>query len=185
MQRSASTRIFEQSLTASRKRLYDQAMRLTRGKSADAEDLVQETLLRAVQWQDSFRQNESMGPWLRAILFHTFVNDYRRKRRRPQVLLSDLSDTSRRMIEENLPDPACSAAATERSLIAREQADAALAALDRLSKPLREALYLSLVEQLSYTQISERLHIPLGTVRSRLFRGRERLERAVYAYRVP
>jgi RNA polymerase sigma-70 factor (ECF subfamily) len=177
--------MFEMSLDASRKRLYEQAMRLTRGKSADAEDLVQETLLRAMQWRDSFRQNESLGPWLRAILFHTFVNDYRRKRRRPAVLLSDLPETSRRRIEENLPDPSTASSTTERNLIAREQAEAAFAALDRLSAPLREALYLSLVEQLSYTQISERLDIPLGTVRSRLFRGRERLERAVYAWRTP
>jgi RNA polymerase sigma-70 factor (ECF subfamily) len=185
MSTSPTNKIFEQNLHNCRKRLYEQAMRLTHGKSADAEDLVQETLMRAVQWQESFRQSESLGPWLRTILFNTFVNDYRRKRRRPQVLLSDLPEGPRRRIEENLPDPAYSAGSSERNLIAREQSDAALAALDRLSTPLREALYLSLVEQLSYTQISERLAIPLGTVRSRLFRGRERLERAVYSYRMP
>jgi len=185
MQGTATSRVFEKSLSESRKRLYDQAMRLTHGRAADAEDLVQETLLRACQWQETFRQNESMGPWLRAILFHTFVNDYRRKRRRPQVLNSDLSENSRRRIEEHLPDPASAIGTVERNLMAREQADAAIAALDRLSVPLREALYLSLVEELSYTQISERLNIPLGTVRSRLFRGRERLERAVYAWRAP
>jgi RNA polymerase sigma-70 factor (ECF subfamily) len=162
-----SDRYFEQNLAICRKRLYDQALHLTRGRGADAEDLVQETLLRAYQWRGSFRQTESMGPWLRAILFHTFVNDYRRRRRRPQVLLSDLPDTSRRRIEENMPDPSYTRDASERGLMVREQADAAMAALDRLSTPLREALYLSLVEELSYAQISERL------------------ERAVYAYRAP
>ena len=185
MQRSPSNRVFEQSLASCRRPLHDQALRLTRGRTADAEDLVQETLLRALQCQESFRKNESIGPWLRAILFNTFVNDYRRRKRRPQVLLSDLNETSRRRIEEQLPDPTCELRSVETSLIAREKADAALVALDRLSTPLREAMHLSLIEELSYNEIAERLAIPLGTVRSRLSRGRERLERAVYAYRAP
>jgi len=137
------------------------AWALTR-RSDDADDLVQDCLERALARGGSFRGQGEKRAWLFSILHNLFVSGRRRAARRPSVPLEDA------------PEPAREAG-QEHAVSARQM----LAALDQLPEEQRAVLLLIGVEDLSYEDAARALEIPVGTVMSRLSRGRERLRRTL------
>jgi RNA polymerase sigma-70 factor (ECF subfamily) len=142
------------------------ALRLTRG-SALADDLVQETLTRAWQARASFRPGTNARAWTHRILFNTYINHYRKKKRERQVLeeLRGLSSNSSQRAQEGFGDEV-------------------VAALRALQPEFREAVELVDLADLSYQDAADRLDCPVGTVMSRLHRGRKRLRRALEGYAI-
>ena len=163
--------------------LYSAALRMTRNP-ADAEDLVQETYLRAYRGFGSFEAGTNLRAWLYRILTNTYINSYRAKQRRPdERQLDDVEDLYlyRRLsaIEEAL-----AARSAEDELMDLFTDDEVKAALDSLPEQFRIAVYLADVEGFSYKEIAEILEIPIGTVMSRLHRGRKAMQKQLYEFAV-
>lgn len=154
--------------------LYSAALRLTRNP-ADAEDLVQETYLRAYRGFGSFRPGTNLRAWMYRILTNTFINAYRKRQREPQTVPDDGID------EWYLYDRLAAAeASAETEVLERIPDEDVRAALDALPEGFRMAVLLADVEGFSYREIAEILGIPIGTVMSRLHRGRRALEKALW-----
>ena len=158
--------------------LYRTALRMTRSE-ADAEDLVQETYIRAFRFKDQFTLGTNMKAWLFRILTNTFINTYRRKTAQPEVTdLEGIDEFSlyRRMADDRAastsPDPE---AELLNSVVDTEVTDA----LEELPEKFRTTVLLD-VEGFSYKEIAEMLGIPIGTVMSRLHRGRKFLQKRLY-----
>jgi RNA polymerase sigma-70 factor (ECF subfamily) len=158
--------------------LYRTALRMTRSE-ADAEDLVQETYIRAFRFRDQFTLGTNMKAWLFRILTNTFINTYRRKAAQPEVTdLEGVDEFSlyRRMADDRAasssPDPE---AELLNSVVDTEVTDA----LEALPEKFRTTVLLD-VEGFSYKEIAEMLSIPIGTVMSRLHRGRKFLQKRLY-----
>ncbi len=158
--------------------LYTMAVRLARN-SHDASDLVQETILRAYRFFDRFEQGTNCRAWLLTILFNNFRNGYRRSAREqpagsPEEFERKIEAESLRPDSSNSnPETALSESGMEREVEA---------ALDALPAEFREVLLLVDVQELSYQEISQVLNIPIGTVKSRVSRGRSMLREALTAY---
>ncbi|HEU4829631.1 MAG TPA: sigma-70 family RNA polymerase sigma factor [Gemmatimonadales bacterium] len=152
--------------------LYRVALRLT-GDDAPAQDLVQDTMLRALRGWGGFRPGSNARAWLVTILRNTFINEYRRRRREPAMV--ELDDAAPHAIYDAVAD-----ADPEGSFFARIVDERVLAAVDALPAEFREVLVLSDMEGMSYAEIAAALAIPLGTLKSRLFRGRRLLQRQLY-----
>ena len=153
--------------------LYATALRLTRNR-ADAEDLVQDTFVKALRFSDRFTPGTNLKAWLYTILHNTWRN-----RRRDAA--RDTVDVDSARVEEAAAQPDGPAALeTPERILLRATLDADLqAALDALPEAFREAVWLRDVEEFSYAEIAEMLGIPIGTVMSRISRGRRLLfERA-------
>jgi len=161
--------------------LFSAAMRMTRNP-ADAEDLVQETYLKAYRAFPGFEEGTNLRAWLYRILTNTYINLYRAKQRRPEV--TDVEDVEDLYLFHRLS--ATSAAAGSRS--AEEEVLASITdvevkeALDSLPEAFRLAVYLADVEGFSYAEIAEITDVPIGTVMSRLHRGRKALQKALLPY---
>ena len=158
--------------------LYRTALRMTRSE-ADAEDLVQETYIRALRFRDQFTLGTNMKAWLFRILTNTFINTYRRKTAQPEVTdLDGIDEFSlyRRMADDRAastsPDPE---AELLNSVVDTEVTNA----LEELPEKFRTTVLLD-VEGFSYKEIAEMLAIPIGTVMSRLHRGRKFLQKRLY-----
>jgi RNA polymerase sigma-70 factor (ECF subfamily) len=158
--------------------LYRTALRMTRSE-ADAQDLVQETYIRALRFRDQFTLGTNMKAWLFRILTNTFINSYRRKTAQPETTdLEGVDELSlyRRMVGDRAasssPDPE-----TEllNGLVDTEVTDA----LEEMPEKFRTTVLLD-VEGFSYKEIAEMLGIPIGTVMSRLHRGRKFLQKRLY-----
>jgi RNA polymerase sigma-70 factor (ECF subfamily) len=172
--------------------LYGPALALTRS-ATDAEDLVQDTMLRAYTRFDTFRLDGSAKAWLHTIMRNLFINGYRKKNREPlQVPLDGLVEDTRAGggVERGSDAGAAAlgahrltAASPERLVLAKMEGDAALRAVAALPPDYREVLVLSDIHGMSYQQVADRLGIPIGTVRSRLSRGRRRVQRALLSWR--
>jgi RNA polymerase sigma-70 factor (ECF subfamily) len=159
--------------------LYTAALRMTRNR-ADAEDLVQETYLKAYRAFDSFQQGTNLKAWLYRILTNTYINTYRAKKRRPEQ--SEIEEVEDLYLYRRLGG--LEAARTGRSaedevldtLTEGEIKDA----IEALPEQFRMAVLLADVEGFSYKEIAEILDIPIGTVMSRLHRGRRALQKRLY-----
>ena len=161
--------------------LYAAALRMTRNPS-DAEDLVQETYLRAYRVFGGFREGTNLKAWLYRILTNTFINQYRAKKRRPdQVDLDDVEDfyIFRRLGGIEAAD-AERTAETE-ALEAMPDAEVKQA-LESIPEQFRMAVILADIEGFSYKEIAEILDIPIGTVMSRIHRGRRQLQKLLWDY---
>ena len=157
---------FEQDALALVDRLYAAALRLTRNE-ADAQDLVQDTYLKAFRSSGQFEAGTNLRGWLFTILHNTFLNQRRDRGRSPIDADSE--------VVEQAPDTR-SAGANPEELLLRETMDADLqAALDSLPPAYREAVWLRDVEQFSYEEIAGIVGVPMGTVMSRISRGRKAL----------
>jgi len=154
--------------------LYSAAMRMTRN-GADAEDLVQETYLRAYRSFATFEEGTNLRAWLFRILTNTFINTYRAKQRRPQETdLGDLEDLYMYKRISNLNQASRSA---EDQLFDVFTDDEVKAALEDLPDNFRLPVILADVQDFSYKEIAEILDIPIGTVMSRLHRGRKAMQK--------
>jgi RNA polymerase sigma-70 factor (ECF subfamily) len=156
--------------------LYSAALRLTRNPS-DAEDLVQETYLRAYRGFAGFREGTNLRAWMYRILTNTFINSYRKRQREPVTVSED--ETPDWYLFEKLGESGAEASA-EAEVLDRIPDEDVQAALEALPESFRMAVLLADVEGFSYKEIAEILGIPIGTVMSRLHRGRKALQRALW-----
>ena len=173
MPRSQGLRVvtpaFEAEALASLDSLYRTAMRLTR-ESADAEDLVQETYLKAFRAADSFKPGTNLRAWLFTILHNTARNRLRDLAREAVSADSELVERV-----ADAPAPGAPAETPETLLLRDILAPELQAAIDALPDAFRQAVWLRDVEEFSYAEIAEMLSIPVGTVMSRISRGRHLL----------
>jgi RNA polymerase sigma-70 factor (ECF subfamily) len=162
---------FEGGVLAQLDSLYRTALRLTRN-GADAEDLVQETVLKAFRSSDSFEPGTNLRAWLFTILHNAARNRVRDRARDAVLVDSDL-------VERSADQPAVGGAVpgeTPESILLRDTLAPELkAAIDGLPDVYRQAVWLRDVEEFSYAEIADMLSIPVGTVMSRISRGRRML----------
>lgn len=159
--------------------LYSASLRMTKNPT-DAEDLVQETYVKAYAAFDSFAEGTNLRAWLFRILTNTFINNYRKGQRQPfSESVDDLSDAQIHGIDARLPGGMRSA---EVEALERIGDAEVLAALADLPDDFRLAVYLADVEGFPYKEIAEIMDTPMGTVMSRLHRGRKLLRDALHGY---
>jgi RNA polymerase sigma-70 factor (ECF subfamily) len=161
--------------------LYSAALRMTRNP-ADAEDLVQETYLRAYRGFGGFREGTNLKAWLYKILTNTFINTYRAKKRRPEEI--DLDDNEDFFLFRRLGGlEAADASRTPESQVLDYIPDEVVKqALEALPEQFRMAVLLADVEGFSYKEIAEIMDVPIGTVMSRLHRGRKQLQKSLWEF---
>jgi len=162
--------------------LYSAALRMTRNPS-DAQDLVQETYLKAYRGYGSFESGTNLKAWLYRILTNTFINSYRSRKRHPEE--TELDDVEELYLFRRMGgrDGALGASAEEEAL-AWITDDEVKAALESLPESFRMTVLLADVEGFSYKEIAEIMDVPIGTVMSRLHRGRRALEKALHDFGV-
>jgi len=156
--------------------LYSAAFRLTRN-AADAEDLVQETFLRAYRGFHQFEPGTNLKAWLYRILTNTFINSYRKKQREPQT--DSLDETEDWYLFSRMAERGTEPSA-ETSVIESLPDEDVQDALSSLPEQFRIAVLLADVEGFSYKEIAEITGVPIGTVMSRLHRGRKALEKRLW-----
>ena len=161
--------------------LYSGALRMTRNK-ADAEDLVQETYLKGYRSYHSFTEGTNLRAWLFRIMTNTFINSYRSKQRRPDE--TDLGDVEDLYLYKNLGALQNSSVgrSAEESLMEMLPDDEVKRALEDLPDNFRLPVILADVEGFSYKEIADMLEIPIGTVMSRLHRGRKAMQKALHDF---
>jgi RNA polymerase sigma-70 factor (ECF subfamily) len=167
---------FEEGVSTNLDALYRTALRLCNGREADAEDLLQDALVRAFEHRASLRHLGACRSWLFTILVRTHLNRVRAERRR------------RERLETDLPDGAFESALVEWSHGKRfentiddlAQREEVRRALDSLDQALRAVLLLADAEEFSHREVAEILGIPEGTVASRLFRARRALRERLH-----
>ena len=161
--------------------LYTAALRMTRNP-ADAEDLVQETYLKAYRGFHTFQAGTNLKAWLYRILTNTFINSYRAKKRKPeQADVEDVEDLYLYHRLGGLEAAAAGRSAEDEVLDHFTDADVK-SAIEALPENFRMAVLLADVEGFSYKEIAEILDIPIGTVMSRLHRGRRALQKALFDF---
>jgi RNA polymerase sigma-70 factor (ECF subfamily) len=157
--------------------LYGAALRMTRNPS-DAEDLVQETYLRAFRGFGGFQEGTNLKAWLYRILTNSYINSYRKKQREPQIVESP-DDADDWFLFDRLGSRNVEGSAEQEVLDRIPDADVK-AALESLPENFRMPVLLADVEGFSYKEIAEIMDTPIGTVMSRLHRGRKALEKALW-----
>jgi RNA polymerase sigma-70 factor, ECF subfamily len=157
--------------------LYGAALRMTRNP-ADAEDLLQETTLRAYRGFASFEEGTNLKAWLYRILTNSFINTYRKRQREPQTV-DGPDDLDEWFLFDRLGSRSVEPSAEEDVLERIPDAEVK-AALESIPENFRMAVLLADVEGFSYKEIAEIMDVPIGTVMSRLHRGRKALEKALY-----
>ena len=158
-------------------RLYSAALRYTRD-ATDAEDLVQESVAKAYRSFHQYREGTNLKAWLYRVLHTTYISMYRKAQRRPQESLQDEID------DYSFYDEVSRVTGTspEREVLDSFTADEVKEALAALPDTFRQAVYLADVEGFSYKEIAEIMDTPVGTVMSRLHRGRKSLQQALHTY---
>jgi len=156
--------------------LYRTAVRMTRNP-VDAEDLVQETYLRAFRSIDRFTPGTNLRAWLFKIMTNAFINEYRKRTRQPRN--TSLDDVEEYYVYSHLIDSGFQpeSRGPEEEVLAGITDDNVVVALESLSDEFRQVVLLADVEGFAYREIADILDIPIGTVMSRLHRARRRLQR--------
>jgi RNA polymerase sigma-70 factor, ECF subfamily len=158
--------------------LYAGALRMTRNP-ADAEDLVQDTMLRAYRAFNRFEPGTNLKAWLFRIMTNAYINTYRKKQREPQKISQDEVEEFDLYRELKDHDPQLSE--TPETIVLDSLVDSDITdAIDALPEQFRLAVILSDVEDFSYAEMAEIMDVPLGTVMSRLHRGRKALQKRLW-----
>jgi RNA polymerase sigma-70 factor, ECF subfamily len=164
--------------------LYGTALRLTRNQR-DAEDLVQDTLLRGYQYFGKFEPGTNCKAWLFKILSNQFINRYHARRRDQQKLLEAMNEADSAATHEVVAHEVSHAARDPESAVAsRMMSDDVVRALEALPAEFRLPVLLCDVEEFSYKEIADILECPVGTVMSRLYRARRLLQKSLHEYAV-
>lgn len=159
--------------------LYNTAYRMTRN-AEDAEDLVQETYFKAYRYYDKFQEGTNLKAWLFKILKNTFINNYRKKQQAPpQSDFAEIEDAFESQLSEEVTRQMKS---PEDEVLEDVLDEDVQRALDILPPDYRMAVILADLEGFSYKEIAEILELPVGTVMSRLYRGRKLMETAMLEY---
>jgi RNA polymerase sigma-70 factor (ECF subfamily) len=157
--------------------LYSAALRMTRNP-ADAEDVVQETYLKAYRGYGSFKEGTNLKAWLYRILTNTYINKYRKAQRRPnEVELGELQDL---YLYKRLGETSGASESAETQALDMFVDEDIIEAIDALPEAFRLPVLYADVDGFSYKEIAEILDVPIGTVMSRLHRGRKALQRQLY-----
>ncbi len=158
--------------------LYNMAFRLTRN-AEDAEDLIQETYLKAYKHYDKFEAGTNLKAWLFRIMKNTFINGYRKRQSQPpQSAFSEIEDSFESLVEANdgqVKNP-------EQEFLAKVLDEDVQLAIDALREDYRMVILLVDLEGFSYKEAASILEVPVGTVMSRLYRGRRMLEHVLLEY---
>jgi RNA polymerase sigma-70 factor, ECF subfamily len=153
-------------------RFYPQAMKMTRNRT-EAEDLLQETAAKAFAGFHGFRDGTNLGGWLYRILLNTHISDYRKQQRRPVLWLTDEITDGQLLAEARHSSSGLRSA--EDQVLDRLGDTDVREAMQRLPEKLRTAVYYADIEGRRFKEIAELTNAPIGTVMSRLHRGRHRL----------
>jgi RNA polymerase sigma-70 factor, ECF subfamily len=163
--------------------VYRYALRLTAGRQSEAEDIVQDTFLRAYRHWHTYQRGTSARAWLFTITRNVFLRSRERQARSPETLESELdydvaAASAEDVLRDVLPkDP-------EQRFFASFIDEEVSRAVEQLPPDFREVVVLSDIEGLNYAEIAEVTGVPLGTVKSRLYRGRRQLQKVLYDYAV-
>ena len=161
--------------------LYPVALRMTRNRS-DAEDLVQETFLKAWRSFSTFHEGTNLRAWLFRIMTNTFINKYNSQQRRPQE--TELDEVEELFLFRRMGafDQSKMSQSAEDQMLELFTDDEVKNAIESLPETFRIPVLLSDVEGFSYKEIAEMLEVPIGTVMSRLHRGRKAMQKMLYQY---
>ena len=161
--------------------LFATALRMTRNK-ADAEDLVQETFLKGWRAFDSYQQGTNLRAWLFRIMTNTFINKYNSQQRRPQE--TELDEVEELFLFRRMGafDQSKMSQSAEDQMLELFTDDEVKNAIEELPETFRIPVLLSDVEGFTYKEIAEMLEVPIGTVMSRLHRGRKAMQKMLYEY---
>jgi RNA polymerase sigma-70 factor (ECF subfamily) len=158
--------------------LYGAALRMTRNPQ-DAEDLVQETMLRAYRAFDRFEAGTNLKAWLFRILTNAYINTYRKRQREPQKVSAD--EVEEFDLYRELKNHDTQFEATPESIVLDSLVDSDITdAIDDLPEQFRLAVVLSDIEGFTYAEMAEIMDVPMGTVMSRLHRGRKALQKRLW-----
>jgi RNA polymerase sigma-70 factor (ECF subfamily) len=161
--------------------LFSTAMRMTRNRS-DAEDLVQETFIKAWRSFATYQQGTNLRAWLFRIMTNTYINKYNAQQRKPTE--TELDDVEELFLYKRLGavDQSQLSQSAEDQMLSLFTDDEVKKSLEELPEQFRIPVLMSDVEGFSYKEIAEILEIPLGTVMSRLHRGRKAMQKMLYEY---
>lgn len=161
--------------------LFATALRMTRNR-ADAEDLVQETFLKGWRAFESYQQGTNLRAWLFRIMTNTFINKYNSQQRRPQETELDEVEELYLFRRMGAFDQSKMTHSAEDQMLELFTDDEVKNAIEELPETFRIPVLLSDVEGFSYKEIAEMLDVPIGTVMSRLHRGRKAMQKMLYEY---
>ena len=176
--------LFESEMGPHLDALYRNAMRLT-GNANDAEDLLQDTYLRAFRFFYQYQPGTNAKAWLFRIMNTVFLNEYRRKARQGETVSYDgLEDfyLYNRLVEDLSGNDRPGTANPETVVLEQLDIETIQRAIQALPIEFRDTVALATLEEMSYQEIADALSIPVGTVRSRLSRGRKLLQKALWDY---
>jgi RNA polymerase sigma-70 factor, ECF subfamily len=157
--------------------LYNYAFRMT-GSSDDAKDLVQETYMKAFRFFNSFEKGTNSKAWLFKILKNSFINNYRKKTSEPQKVVYEEVEN----FFDNIRDDSIDSTNLEKKFYDSQMGDEVTTALDDLPEEFRQVVLLCDIDGWTYEEIADHLKCPIGTVRSRLHRGRKMLQERLSEY---
>ena len=181
-QRSEHRLTFEREVLGRRAELYPAALKMTRNPS-DAEDLVQETMIRAYAGMRHYTPGTNARAWLYRIMSNTFINTCRKRKREPiHVLSSELDSPLLKAVPDVAGLPEGCAPSAEAEVLGRFANSDFYSALAELPECFRTVVYLADVEGYAYRDIAEMIGVPIGTVMSRLSRARAKLRARLAQY---
>jgi len=161
--------------------VYRFALRLVRGRGDEADDLVQDTYLQAFRAWDGYTLGTNCRAWLFTICRNSFLRREERRSRRPEISDNEI-DANVEALAVTAVFSEVAAADPESRFFDSFVDEEVMRAVDDLPEVYREAVVLSDIEGLSYPELSQVLGVPIGTVKSRLYRGRRILQQAIYLY---
>jgi RNA polymerase sigma-70 factor, ECF subfamily len=158
--------------------MFSTALRVTKNKQ-DAEDLVQETFLKAYKYFHRFEPDTNFKAWIFKILMNTFINKYHRDQKNP---VSVEFDKVEYIVEKTLTDDEIKTVLTHKNKFRELFDDEIVHAIENMPEDYRLCVLLCDIENFSYNEISEMLNVPIGTVMSRISRGRKILQKSLLNY---